>query len=76
MSIPVKITSKGQVTIPKEIRDILKTDVVEFELKDGNVVVKPVESVSGVLSEYSEGYTPFDVARDETWEKVVRGSLS
>ncbi|MBF0537215.1 MAG: AbrB/MazE/SpoVT family DNA-binding domain-containing protein [Nitrospirae bacterium] len=26
MSIPVKITSKGQVTIPKKIRDILKTD--------------------------------------------------
>ena len=37
----VKITSKGQATIPKEIRDLLKTDVVEFEVVEGMVVVKP-----------------------------------
>jgi AbrB family looped-hinge helix DNA binding protein len=39
------ITSKGQVTIPKEVRDALNLQAghrVDFELqKDGNVLVRP-----------------------------------
>jgi antitoxin PrlF len=42
-----KITSKGQTTIPKRIRDELGLepgDRVQFVLKDGEVVLHPIKS--------------------------------
>lgn len=68
----VKITSKGQATIPKEIRDLLNSDVVEFEVVEGTVVIKPVHSVGGSLSGYSKGYAPLKDIRGTVWEEAVR----
>ena len=67
----VKVTQKGQVTIPRNIRSFLKSDVVEFVVIDGNVVVKPVESVAGSLKSYAKKYTPLKDVREEVWEEVV-----
>lgn len=42
-----KITSKGQTTIPKRIRDELGLEPggrVQFVLKDGEVVLQPIKS--------------------------------
>ena len=68
----VKITQKGQVTIPRNIRSLLKSDVVEFVVIEGNIVVKPVESVAGSLKSYAKKYTPLKDVRDKVWEEVVR----
>jgi AbrB family looped-hinge helix DNA binding protein len=38
MAFTAKITSKGQVTIPKAIRKVLKGDVVEFEVLGDQVI--------------------------------------
>ncbi|MDO8445414.1 MAG: AbrB/MazE/SpoVT family DNA-binding domain-containing protein [Deltaproteobacteria bacterium] len=67
----VKITSKGQVTIPKEIRTLLGSDIVEFELMEGNVIVKPVKSVGGSLQKYAKKHIPLEKIRDTVWEQVV-----
>ncbi|SFN09476.1 AbrB/MazE/SpoVT family DNA-binding domain-containing protein [Thermodesulforhabdus norvegica] len=48
-----KITRKGQVTIPAEIRKKLGTDLVEITMKEGEVVIKPVKKLGGVLLEYA-----------------------
>jgi AbrB family looped-hinge helix DNA binding protein len=43
--MPTAVTSKGQVTIPKAIRDVLgigPRDRVEFVLRDGEVILRPV----------------------------------
>ncbi|MDP2754659.1 MAG: AbrB/MazE/SpoVT family DNA-binding domain-containing protein [Nitrospirota bacterium] len=72
----VKITRKGQVTIPKEIRDLLGSDIVEFELTDGNIVVKPVKSVAGSLHGYAKKYVPLGYIRDKVWERAVRDRVS
>ena len=53
MGKTAKVTSKGQVTIPKEIRDILDSDVVEFEVEDKRVILRPVKRVAGKLSSYA-----------------------
>lgn len=59
----MKITSKGQVTIPKAIREragLLPHTEVEFEYKRGQVILKPVGSR----------------ARGRRAIKSLRGSLS
>lgn len=71
-----KITSKGQTTIPKVIRDILKTNVIEFEINEGKVILKPVYSIGGSLSKYSKGYTSLKNIRDNVWEEVVRDRIT
>ncbi len=76
MPTTAKITSKGQVTIPKKIRDLLKSDTVEFELVSGNVVVKPVRSVGGSLSRYAKEYVPLKDIRDDVWKGVVSGRVA
>lgn len=57
-----KITSKGQTTIPKEVRDALHTeagDTLAYEVQgDGTVMVRKVE--------------PFDVA----WHDAISGTLT
>jgi len=45
----VKITRKGQVTIPKKIREKLKGDTVYFEIVDDAVVVRTVRDAAGSL---------------------------
>ncbi len=71
----VKITRKGQVTIPKAIRDILKANAVYFEVEDDAVMVKPVRDAAGSLREYA-GKVKSGVSmkrmKDEAWEATIR----
>jgi len=70
----VKITKKGQVTIPKEIRERLKATVLYFEVIDDDVVVRAVRDAAGSLSEYAANAKP-DVSmkqmKDRAWEEAV-----
>jgi len=63
------ITSKGQITIPKAIRDQLPGRVVEFVVRDGEILLRPVESVAGSLAEYAPAYVPMEQVRDAVWGK-------
>ncbi len=70
----VKITKKGQVTIPKEIRERLKATAVYFEVIGDEVVVRAVRDAAGSLSEYAGNVKP-DVSmkqmKDRAWEEAV-----
>lgn len=71
----VKITSKGQVTIPKEIREKLKTSAVYFEIVNDTVVVKAVKDAAGSLSEYAKNVKPgtsMKKIKEQAWEKAIR----
>jgi AbrB family looped-hinge helix DNA binding protein len=71
----VKITRKGQVTIPKEIREKLKANAVYFEVVDDTVMVKPVRDAAGSLSEYASNVKPgvsMKQMKDRAWEVAVR----
>jgi len=71
----VKITRKGQVTIPKEIREKLNANSVYFEVEDDTVIVKPVRDAAGSLSEYAGNVKPGVTMRqmkDRAWEVAVR----
>ena len=48
MIVTAKITSKGQITLPKKVRDILhlhEGGVVVFEQNNDTFVIKPAESL-------------------------------
>ncbi|MBM4136853.1 MAG: AbrB/MazE/SpoVT family DNA-binding domain-containing protein [Nitrospira sp.] len=74
-TVAVKITSKGQVTIPKEIRKKLKSNTVYFEVEDDTIIVKPVRDAAGSLGEYARNVKPgvsMKQMKDRAWEVAVR----
>lgn len=73
------LSTKGQVTIPKTIRDVLKIrsgDRVDFVLENGEIKLRAVEkekakSLAGSLNKYSKsGFSDNDV-REITKKKVA-----
>lgn len=71
MSVTAKITSKGQITIPRQIRKVLTTDTVEFEVEEGKVVLIPVRSVAGSLAKYATREKPLSEIREKVWQEVA-----
>jgi len=74
----VKLTQKGQVTIPKEIREKLKSNTVYFEVEDDTVMVKPVRDAAGALSEYAGNIklgASMRQMKDKAWEMAVREKI-
>lgn len=72
----VKITRKGQVTIPKVIRNKLKADSVYFEVEGDVIMIRPVEDAAGSLRHYARNVKAGASIRrmkSKVWEKVVRG---
>lgn len=65
-------SSKGQITLPREVRKVLGTDFVRIVAEEGSVRIEPVNDVAGSLAHYAKKRIPFRVARDEAWEAVVR----
>lgn len=68
---PILIMKKGQVTIPKKIRDILNSDMVYFEVVKDMVIVKPFKSAHGALKSKKKIKKPFNELREKAWEVVI-----
>ena len=65
-----KITAKGQITLPKVVRDLLRSDLVRIVVDDDAVRLEPVEGVGGALSRYAKRYIPMEEAREKAWSGV------
>ena len=75
----VKITRKGQVTIPKKIRERLKATAVYFEVVNDEVVVRAVRDAAGSLAEYARNVKPgisITQMKDRAWEEAVHEKTS
>jgi len=78
------VTQKGQVTIPKNVRDslhLITGDKVEFVHNDrGEVVIKPltrkVSEVAGILSKYKKSQPVSIEAMDQAIAQHVRDNVS
>ncbi len=74
-SAAVKITRKGQVTIPKAIRETLNANAVYFEVEHDVVMVRPVRDAAGSLREYARNAgrgASMKQMRDKAWREAVR----
>ena len=56
----VKITSKGQITIPASFRKRLKTDLVSVEMEGDRIVLKPIHGIGGIFKKYAFKNKPFE----------------
>ena len=69
MTYTARITSKGQVTIPKTLREKLRTDLIEFEDVQDHIEIRPVRLVGAELSAYA---SPEKRRRESiAWEKLA-----
>ena len=64
------ITSKGQISLPKKIRDILGTNSVSIKINDAQeIILSPIHDLAGSLSEYKNtADIPFEEIRQKSWE--------
>jgi len=72
MPITAKITKKGQVTIPRKIREKFNSEVIEFDILEGGVMIRPVKSVAGSLNSYAKKMIPFKEEREKAWDEIVQ----
>lgn len=72
MSVTATITSRGQLTLPKAIRKLVRGSIVELEPTAAGILIRPVESVAGSLSAFA-GKEPEDMAavRETVWKEVA-----
>ncbi len=70
----VRITQKGQVTIPKKIRNKLKAEAVFFEVVNNDIMIRPVKDAAGSLGEYAQNAKTtksIKQMKDKAWEEGV-----
>ena len=72
MSITATITSKGQLTLPRDVRRVLNTTTVVIEVEGEKVVLRPARSVAGALAKYAGPHTPLGDVREKVWGGVAR----
>jgi len=67
------ISPKGQIILPKKIRNILKTNVISLEINDSNqILLSPLRDLSGSLADYNKNTTlSFQEIREQAWKENV-----
>jgi bifunctional DNA-binding transcriptional regulator/antitoxin component of YhaV-PrlF toxin-antitoxin module len=63
------ISSKGQIVLPKKIREILRSNVVVLEVNEHNqLLISPVHDLGGSLSAYQkQSDLSFEEIRNQAW---------
>ena len=70
----VKISSKGQITLPKVIRDRLKEGIIQIIADEKGVRLEPVPNLAGCLKEYAKGKPnlPWKEVRERAWRDATK----
>ena len=71
MSLTATITSKGQLTLPRDVRKALGSNTVELKVDGETVVLTPIRSIAGALGKYAGGKAPFGKVREKVWKEVA-----
>lgn len=52
----IEISARGQITIPKKIRSILKGKFVTISILNNQIILTPVQTVDAFLNELDEAH--------------------
>ena len=66
-----KLSSKGQITLPKAVRERLGTGLVRLISDDNGVRIEPLQDVAGSLKRYAKNYVPLDKAREGAAQAAI-----
>ena len=69
----LSISSRGQIVLPKRVRDILQSDIISLEVNEQDqVLISPIRDLGGSLSAYQkETSLPFEAIRAQAWRDSV-----
>lgn len=73
------VTSRGQITLPKAVREVLgDSKSVEFTIIDNVVTMHPIPDKAGCLASYAHDETamPFSEIRRKVRSKVTHDTAS
>lgn len=66
-----KLSSKGQITLPKAIRERLGSQLVRLISDDDGIRIEPLPDVAGSLKRYAKNYVPIDEAREGAAQAAI-----
>jgi bifunctional DNA-binding transcriptional regulator/antitoxin component of YhaV-PrlF toxin-antitoxin module len=66
-----KVSRKGQITLPQQIRSLLQSDFVRLVVEDDQVRLEPVRDLAGSLGKYAKE-RPVENEREVAWEAELR----
>ncbi len=72
MNAIATMTVRGQVTLPRKVRESLGSRILEFEVRDDGVMMRPVPSVAGGLAAYAGKPRPLSEVRAKVWKEAAR----
>jgi AbrB family looped-hinge helix DNA binding protein len=67
----LKISAKGQITLPKYIRQALGSERIRLILINGQVRIEPVTSVAGSLRDYAKPNVDITKETAMAWDTVI-----
>ena len=72
MEKTVKLSSKGQLTLPKQARELLGSTMIHIVVEDDQVRLEPARDLAGSLKAYAKGKPVHRVQREAAWKEIVR----
>jgi bifunctional DNA-binding transcriptional regulator/antitoxin component of YhaV-PrlF toxin-antitoxin module len=73
------VTSRGQVTLPRAVREILgNSKSIEFSVDGTVITLQAVPDMSGSLAKYAKGKPEASLSeiRNQVWSKVAHDKAS
>jgi AbrB family looped-hinge helix DNA binding protein len=69
----ITISSKGQIVLPKKVRQMLNTNIISLLINDQNqIILTPVHELGGALASYNKDTTlSFEKIREQAWKENV-----
>ena len=69
----ISISPRGQITLPKKLRDLFKTNSITLEIIDNtHAVISPTPDVGGIIAEFKKKTDlSFEQIRDRSWIDAI-----
>ena len=77
ISKTLSIGPRGQITLPKKLRDLFKSNSITIEIiDDKHAIISPIQDIGGIISEFHRStHLSFEEIRDQSWIDSTRKNL-